>query len=172
MTRLTRQVVVFLVAFVGLVVLGGAVAVAQQDRTQGQSSSGAQAAGAEPRQRPAAQGQGQGQAGRQSQSSSQRQGKFEVYEDQGGKFRWRLKSSNGQVIASSGQAFADKAGARAAVESVKRTAADATIEEQAQTASSSEPAEKSDADADSDAKSDAKSDAGTAGRNTAKGRTR
>jgi len=35
-------------------------------------------------------------------------GKFEVYKDNGGKYRFRLKASNGQVIAS-GQGYASKA---------------------------------------------------------------
>jgi uncharacterized protein YegP (UPF0339 family) len=34
-------------------------------------------------------------------------GKFEVYEDAGGKFRFRLKASNGEVVAS-GQGYASR----------------------------------------------------------------
>ena len=40
--------------------------------------------------------------------------KFEVYEDRGGKCRWRLKANNGQIIATSHQSFASRANARRA----------------------------------------------------------
>ena len=63
------------------------------------------------------------------QEKAQRHGKFEVYPDNAGQFRWRLKSSNGQVIATGGQGYKDKRDCRSAVESVKRTAAEAPIEE-------------------------------------------
>jgi uncharacterized protein YegP (UPF0339 family) len=54
---------------------------------------------------------------------------FEVYEDKGGKYRWRLKAANGQTVASSGESFDSKSNAREAAESVKRTAAEAEIRE-------------------------------------------
>jgi uncharacterized protein YegP (UPF0339 family) len=55
-------------------------------------------------------------------------GKFELYKDKAGKFRWRLKASNGKVIASS-EAYGTKAGARAGIESVKNGAGGAmTVE--------------------------------------------
>ncbi len=41
-------------------------------------------------------------------------GKFEVYEDQAGKFRFRLKAGNGEVVAS-GQGYESLAGAKARV---------------------------------------------------------
>ena len=43
--------------------------------------------------------------------------KFEVYNDKSGKSRWRLTSSNGQTIASSGEAFASAANAKKAAKS-------------------------------------------------------
>jgi uncharacterized protein YegP (UPF0339 family) len=43
-------------------------------------------------------------------------GKFEVYQDRGGKYRFRLKASNGQVVAS-GEAYETKAAARKGCES-------------------------------------------------------
>lgn len=55
-------------------------------------------------------------------------GKFEVYQDRAGKFRFRLKSSNGQVVAT-GQAYETKAAAKKGCESVQRTADGAPIEE-------------------------------------------
>jgi uncharacterized protein YegP (UPF0339 family) len=56
-------------------------------------------------------------------------GKFEVYEDKAGKFRWRLKSSNGQIVAS-GEAYETKAAAINGTESVKRAADGATVDDQ------------------------------------------
>ncbi len=45
--------------------------------------------------------------------------KFEVYADQGGNYRWRLKAANGQTVASSGESFASRANAIvAAAESI------------------------------------------------------
>ena len=38
-------------------------------------------------------------------------GKFEVYKDRAGKFRFRLKASNGQVVAT-GEAYESKAAAK------------------------------------------------------------
>ncbi|MEJ2888943.1 YegP family protein [Actinomycetospora aeridis] len=57
-------------------------------------------------------------------------GKFEVYEDKAGKFRFRLKASNGQIVAS-GEAYETKAAARKGCESVQKAASGAPIEETA-----------------------------------------
>ena len=46
-------------------------------------------------------------------------GKFEVYEDRSGKFRFRLKASNGQIVAS-GEAYESKAAAKKGCESVQK----------------------------------------------------
>ena len=55
-------------------------------------------------------------------------GKFELYEDKAGKYRFRLKASNGQVVAAS-QAYESKASALAGIESVKNSSVDApTVE--------------------------------------------
>ena len=54
---------------------------------------------------------------------------FEVYKDKAGEFRWRLKAGNGQNIASSGEGYAEKRSCLAGVESVKRNAPTAKIEE-------------------------------------------
>ncbi|MGH9112424.1 MAG: YegP family protein [Acidimicrobiales bacterium] len=51
-------------------------------------------------------------------------GKFELYTDAGGKFRFRLRASNGQIIASS-EAYNSKASALNGIESVKKNAPDA-----------------------------------------------
>jgi len=57
--------------------------------------------------------------------------KFVVYTDSGGKHRWRLVASNGQTIASSGEAFDSKSNARRAAENVRDNAGSATVEEEA-----------------------------------------
>ncbi|MDF2093609.1 YegP family protein [Knoellia sp. 3-2P3] len=56
-------------------------------------------------------------------------GKFELYKDSGGKFRFRLKASNGQVIAV-GEAYETKAAAMGGIESVKKNAGTATVDDQ------------------------------------------
>lgn len=38
----------------------------------------------------------------------------EVYPDKGGKYRWRVRASNGKIVASSGESFHDKRGAKEA----------------------------------------------------------
>jgi hypothetical protein len=55
-------------------------------------------------------------------------GKFEVYTDRAGKHRFRLKASNGQVVAT-GEAYESKANAIKGCESVQRAADGAKIEE-------------------------------------------
>ena len=56
-------------------------------------------------------------------------GKFEVYKDKAGKFRFRLKASNGQVIAV-GEAYESKASAMKGVQSVQKNAPTATVDDQ------------------------------------------
>jgi len=53
--------------------------------------------------------------------------KFEVYEDKAGEFRFRLKATNGQVIATS-EGYKAKASCLNGVESVKKNAVDAVVE--------------------------------------------
>ena len=55
-------------------------------------------------------------------------GKFEVYTDKSGKYRFRLKAGNGEIIASS-EAYESKAGCMNGIESVKKNAPDAKVEE-------------------------------------------
>ena len=54
---------------------------------------------------------------------------FEVYKDKGGEFRWRLRTQNAKLIASSGEGYADKRSCTAAIESVKRDAPKAPVKE-------------------------------------------
>ncbi|KAB7513068.1 DUF1508 domain-containing protein [Halosegnis rubeus] len=55
---------------------------------------------------------------------------FELYEDKEGKYRWRLRHSNGNIIADSGEGYASKQKAKQGIESVRNNAVDASIEEQ------------------------------------------
>lgn len=50
-------------------------------------------------------------------------GKFELYKDKGGKYRFRLKATNGQIILSS-QGYKTKVSASNGIGSVQRNAAD------------------------------------------------
>lgn len=54
---------------------------------------------------------------------------FEIYVDEGEEHRWRLRHRNGNILASSGEGYASRAGVWAAIESVKRNAPDAEFEE-------------------------------------------
>jgi len=55
--------------------------------------------------------------------------KFEVYEDKGKDYRWRLKASNGQVVASSSAGYATKADCEKAIDTVKKGAPKAEVSE-------------------------------------------
>ena len=55
-------------------------------------------------------------------------GKFEVYKDKAGKFRFRLKTGNGQVVAT-GEAYESKKSCLNGIASVKKNAPDAEVKE-------------------------------------------
>ena len=55
--------------------------------------------------------------------------KFELYRSSNGEYRWRLRATNGQVIATGGEGYSSKAAAQSAIESVKRVAESAPDEE-------------------------------------------
>lgn len=55
-------------------------------------------------------------------------GKFELYKDKRGEFRFRLKAGNGEVIATS-EGYSSKAGAKNGIESVRKNAPDAALVE-------------------------------------------
>ena len=59
---------------------------------------------------------------------AQRHPKFEVYADKAGEFRFRLKATNGQVIATS-EGYKAMASCLNGIESVKKNVVDAKIEE-------------------------------------------
>jgi len=52
---------------------------------------------------------------------------FELYEDGGGDYRWRLRHRNGNIIADSGEGYASKSGAEDAIERVRDYAPDASV---------------------------------------------
>jgi uncharacterized protein YegP (UPF0339 family) len=56
-------------------------------------------------------------------------GKFELYKDARGEFRFRLKAANGEVIAS-GEGYTSKAGAENGIKSVQTNAPGATVVDQ------------------------------------------
>ena len=53
---------------------------------------------------------------------------FEIYEDNAGEYRWRLRHKNGNILFDSGQGYADRSGARDGIESVKRNVPGADVE--------------------------------------------
>lgn len=55
--------------------------------------------------------------------------KFEIYKDSQGEFRWRLRAANGEVIAN-GEGYTSKAGCLNGIESVRKNAPIAEIEDQ------------------------------------------
>ncbi len=55
--------------------------------------------------------------------------KFEVYKDGAGAFRWRLRHTNGRVIADSAEGYKTKIGAMNGVKSVKENAPNANVED-------------------------------------------
>lgn len=58
---------------------------------------------------------------------AERKGKVEFFKDKKGEYRWRLKASNGQVIADSGEGYSSYDSCRHGFESVKAHIQDAEI---------------------------------------------
>ncbi|NNJ24947.1 YegP family protein [Alienimonas chondri] len=54
-------------------------------------------------------------------------GKFEVYTDKSGEFRWRLKATNGITIASSGEGYKAKRDCLKGIASVQKNAPESPI---------------------------------------------
>ncbi|HQC12001.1 MAG TPA: DUF1508 domain-containing protein [Methanoregulaceae archaeon] len=59
-------------------------------------------------------------------SSSSSPGKFEVYSDKAGKYRFRLKAPNGEIIVVS-ESYNSKAACMNAIDSIKKNVANATV---------------------------------------------
>lgn len=57
-------------------------------------------------------------------------GKFEIYQDKSGGYRFNLLASNGQVVAS-GESYETRAGAVEGTQSVQRAAAGASVVDRA-----------------------------------------
>jgi uncharacterized protein YegP (UPF0339 family) len=57
---------------------------------------------------------------------------FETYQDAKEQYRWRLKATNGQVIAASGQGYKDKRDCDNAIDVIKKGAEKAKVEEAAE----------------------------------------
>jgi uncharacterized protein YegP (UPF0339 family) len=55
---------------------------------------------------------------------------FEVYKDRGGEFRFRLKDSEGNLLAISGKGYDKKADCQAAIDAIKKDAAKAKVEDE------------------------------------------
>jgi uncharacterized protein YegP (UPF0339 family) len=55
--------------------------------------------------------------------------KFEIYKDKAGEFRFRIRATNGNVLASS-EGYSAKASAKAAIERIKSDAAAAEVVDQ------------------------------------------
>ena len=58
-----------------------------------------------------------------------RTGRFEVYEDRAGEWRWRLVHWNGNIVADSGEGYTSRSNAKRAARSVMGTAPAASIED-------------------------------------------
>jgi uncharacterized protein YegP (UPF0339 family) len=55
--------------------------------------------------------------------------KFETYQDKAKAYRWRLKATNGQIIATSGQGYKDPRSCEHAIDVIKKGAEKAKVEE-------------------------------------------
>lgn len=56
-------------------------------------------------------------------------GKFELYKDKRGEFRFRLKAGNGQVIAT-GEGYTTKKACLNGIDSIRKNAPDAKLDDQ------------------------------------------
>lgn len=54
---------------------------------------------------------------------------FRMYVDTAKEWRWRLKATNGDVLADSGEGYKNKADCRSAIDSIKANAARADVTE-------------------------------------------
>ncbi|MFN8573157.1 MAG: DUF1508 domain-containing protein [Gemmatimonadaceae bacterium] len=55
--------------------------------------------------------------------------RFELYRDSRKGFRWRLKSSNGRVLATGGEAYTTKAACREAIDRIREGASTAEVDD-------------------------------------------
>ena len=123
MTRSKRGVVAALV--LGATVFGVASLVRQEPAAAQDRGAAAQQRETAAEEREA--GAQERKAGAQERKASA--AKFEVYQDKSGGFRWRLRAQNKQILATAGESYKAKRDCLASIESVKRAAADAPVEE-------------------------------------------
>lgn len=64
-----------------------------------------------------------------SKPVEQKNPKFELYKDKAGEFRFRLKASNGEIVAT-GEGYRAKAGCQKGIASVKKNAPDSEVVEE------------------------------------------
>ncbi|MGB3414763.1 MAG: DUF1508 domain-containing protein [Microbacteriaceae bacterium] len=55
-------------------------------------------------------------------------GKWELYTDKGGEYRFRLKAGNGEIIALSSEGYSSKSGAMNGIDSIRRNADSEIVE--------------------------------------------
>lgn len=55
-------------------------------------------------------------------------GKWELYTDKAGEYRFRLKAGNGEVIALSSEGYSSKSGALNGIDSIRRNADSEVVE--------------------------------------------
>jgi uncharacterized protein len=73
---------------------------------------------------------GHHQAGAQDKKAPATTAVFEVYKDRGGEFRFRLKDAEGKVLAIAGKGYDKKADCQAVIDTIKKEAAKAKVEEE------------------------------------------
>jgi uncharacterized protein YegP (UPF0339 family) len=70
---------------------------------------------------PGPQAKAKGKARRKAEAAA-RSLAFEIYQDKVQEYRWRLKATNGQIIATSGQGYKDKRDCESAIDRIKSDA--------------------------------------------------
>jgi uncharacterized protein YegP (UPF0339 family) len=56
--------------------------------------------------------------------------RFELYTDGAGEWRWRLVATNEEIIATSGEGYVSKQGAKRGIESVRRAVPEAEVRDE------------------------------------------
>lgn len=59
--------------------------------------------------------------------ASERKCKFELYEDASRSWRWRLRDTNGKIVADSAEGYSSREAAEAGIRNVRDCAADADV---------------------------------------------
>lgn len=61
--------------------------------------------------------------------------KFTIYSDRAGEYRWRLRATNGRIVADSAEGYRSKADCQAGIQLVKRGAPAASVNDDTATRS-------------------------------------